>query len=29
MGDEALFRELEHLTARGLAAFKRAGFITS
>ena len=27
--DEALFRELEQLTARGLAAFKRAGFITS
>ena len=27
--DEALFRELAHLTARGLAAFKRAGFITS
>ena len=27
--DEALFRELEHLTARGLAAFERAGFITS
>jgi hypothetical protein len=27
--DDALFRELEHLTAHGLAAFKRAGFITS
>jgi hypothetical protein len=27
--DEGLFRELEQLTARGLAAFKRAGFITS
>jgi hypothetical protein len=25
--DDALFRELEHLTALGLAAFKRAGFI--
>jgi hypothetical protein len=27
--DERLFRELEQLTVRGLAAFKRAGFITS
>jgi hypothetical protein len=27
--DDALFRELEHLTARGLAAFESAGYITS
>jgi hypothetical protein len=27
--DDVLFRELERLTAHGLAAFKRAGFITS
>ena len=27
--DEALFRELEQLTRAGLAAFRRAGFITS
>jgi hypothetical protein len=27
--DDVLFRELERLTANGLAAFKRAGFITS
>jgi hypothetical protein len=27
--DDVLFRELERLTAHGLAAFKNAGFITS
>jgi len=26
--DEALFEELEHLTAAGLAAFKKAGYVT-
>ena len=26
--DEDLFKELEHVTAQGLAAFKEAGFIT-
>ena len=26
--DEGLFRELEEVTARGLAAFRKAGFIT-
>ena len=25
--DESLFRELEHVTARGIAAFKKAGFV--
>jgi len=25
--DEALFEELEHLTATGLAAFKKAGYV--
>lgn len=27
--EDALFRELEHLTAHGLAVFKSARFITS
>ena len=27
--EDALFRELEHLRAHGLAVFKSAGFITS
>jgi len=27
--DEELFKELEHLTAAGLAAFKKAGYVSS